>query len=110
MTRAEEETAAAPTAAWTEHGMTAALDVWERLKPRVERMEGARRRRQLTPEQIADHMAQSMSAGVTAPGTFTEYDLAPNEPETLVRVNRANPAERAANLVVGELVESRPNK
>ena len=48
MTRGEEDTAAAPpppapTAAWTEHGMTAALDAWERLKPRVERMEGAAR-------------------------------------------------------------------
>jgi len=64
----------------------------------------ARRRRQLTPEQIAGHMAQSMSAGVTAPGTFTEYDLDPNAPETLIEVDRDHPGERAANLVVGELV------
>ena len=62
----------------------------------------ARRRRQLTPEQIAEFMAQSVVAGVTGPGTFTEYDLDENQPELLAQVETGH--ARDANLVVGELI------
>lgn len=58
----------------------------------------ARRRRQLTPEQISKLMCEASAGGTTAAGAFTEYDL---EGEALIEVGHREPNQRNANLIVG---------
>lgn len=60
----------------------------------------ARRRRQLTPEQLTALMAQAQGAGVSGPGEFQEFDLDANHQLIPVDVE-AHEHERVANLVVG---------
>lgn len=76
-------------------------DTWiQNLSDDDKRLMRARRRRQLTPEQIASLMADTQTGGITAAGTFTEYDLNDSFEPVPVKADR-HPSERAANLVMG---------
>ena len=66
----------------------------------------ARRRRQMTPEQLVERMEQATGEGVRGSGTFTEFELAEEDGAEggLVELEalRAS-SEREANLVIGRM-------
>ena len=64
----------------------------------------ARRRRQLTPEQIVEFMVGTLHASVTGEGDFFEYDLAADG-VTLEPLSSRPESQRGANLVTGIIIQ-----
>ncbi len=93
-----------PSHAW--NGKTtiqlSAIDnaVIQNLSKDDQRIIKARRRRQLTPEQLVSLMSSTTEAGVTGQGTFIEYDLDADYNRVKVGQGR-HPGERSANLMIG---------
>ena len=94
-----------PSHAWngkTTVALSSLEDAWiQNLSRDDHRLIRARRRRQLTPEQLAELMQDTRVAGITGAGTFTEYDLDADTFEPVAMGALRHPTERRANLLFG---------